>query len=102
MKPIKPSFLVNIHHSAIALSASCLLLTACSVPLTSLADTQQSVSMANPASVACVKSGGTLSIERDKAGNEYGLCSWASGAQCEEWRYFRGECAAKKTDALAK
>jgi putative hemolysin len=99
---MKPSLLGNIHRSAMALSASCLLLTACSEPLTSLADTQQGVSIANPASLACAKSGGTLSIHYDAAGNEYGLCSWPSGAKCEEWQYFRGECAAKKSDDLAK
>jgi putative hemolysin len=102
MKTIKSSLLFNIHRAVMTLSLSCLLLTACSEPLTSFADTQQGVSIANPASLACTKSGGTLSIQHDAAGNEYGLCSWPSGAQCEEWRYFRGECAARKPDDLAK
>lgn len=102
MKPTKPAFLVNIYRSVMAVSLSCLLLTACSESLTSLADSQQRLSMPNPASVACVKSGGTLSIQHDATGNEYGLCSWPSGAECEEWRYFRGECATKKADDLAK
>ena len=85
-----------------ALLLSCLLLTACSESLTSLDDSQQRLSMANPASVACVKSGGTLSIRRDSTGAEFGWCRWPSGAECEEWSYFRGECAAKKPDDLIK
>ncbi len=102
MKTIKSSLLFNTHRAVMTLSLSCLLLTACSEPLTSLADTQQGVSMANPASAACVKSGGTLTIKRDSTGAEFGWCSWPSGAECEEWSYFRGECAAKKSDNLAK
>jgi len=92
------SLLVKIYWLLISFSVSCLLLTACSEPLTSL----ESISMANPASVACVKSGGTLSIQRDSNGGEFGLCRWPSGAECEEWRYFRGECAAKKPNEVLK
>jgi putative hemolysin len=102
MKLMRLSLLLTIRWLLIRFPLSCLLLTACSEPLTSLADTQQGITMANPASLACAKSGGTLSIQRDSMGAEFGLCSWPSGAQCEEWRYFRGECAAKKPDDLAK
>ena len=99
---MKLSLLVNISRLLIGFSLSCLLLTACSEPLTNHADTQQHLSIANPAPVACVKSGGTLSIKRDSTGAEFGWCSWPSGAQCEEWQYFRGECAAKKPDDFLK
>lgn len=99
---MKSSLLLKTDWLPIGFSLSCLLLSACSESLTSLTDRQQGVSIANPASVACVKSGGTLSIKRDSTGAEFGWCSWPSGEQCEEWQYFRGECAVKKPDDFLK
>ncbi len=99
---MKLSLFLKFYRSLMSLLLSCVVLTACSESLTGFAGPQHSISMANPASIRCVESGGSLSIQRDAVGNEYGLCSWPSGAQCEEWRYFRGECSAKKTDDLAK
>jgi putative hemolysin len=49
--------------------------------------------MANPASVYCVEQGGTLDIRTDDAGNQYGVCVFADGSECEEWAFYRGECA---------
>lgn len=48
--------------------------------------------IANPASVNCAKLGGTLSIEKDGTGAEYGLCQLGSGYACEEWALLRGDC----------
>lgn len=48
--------------------------------------------LANPASVNCVKQGGTLSIDRRPDGGEFGICVFADNRQCEEWALFRGEC----------
>lgn len=84
------------------LSLSCLLLTACGESLTSSNDTKPIASMPNPASAACVKSGGTLSIKPDSTGAEVGWCTWPSGTVCEEWSYFRGECKAKLDEDLPK
>jgi predicted secreted protein/putative hemolysin len=53
--------------------------------------TQTSTSMANPASVSCVQSGGALEINKDTSGNEYGMCTFTNGTSCEEWALFRGE-----------
>ncbi len=53
--------------------------------------TQTSTSMANPASVSCVQSGGALEISKDALGNEYGMCTFMNGTSCEEWALFRGE-----------
>jgi len=50
--------------------------------------------MANPASVNCVKQGGTLSIQKRGDGGEYGVCVFEDNRQCEEWALMRGECQA--------
>ncbi|HTP11561.1 MAG TPA: DUF333 domain-containing protein [Anaerolineae bacterium] len=46
----------------------------------------------NPASENCVKQGGTVSIQKNADGSEYGLCIFPDGKQCEEWAMQRGEC----------
>jgi len=50
------------------------------------------VGMANPASVHCEEEGGTLDI-RSEAGGEVGYCLFPDGSECEEWAFFRNECA---------
>ena len=47
--------------------------------------------MANPASVYCGDVGGTLEIQKDATGAEYGMCNFPNGTSCEEWALFRGE-----------
>lgn len=49
------------------------------------------VAVANPASVFCVESGGTLSMNTTTDGAT-GTCTFPTGEQCEEWALFRGEC----------
>jgi predicted secreted protein/putative hemolysin len=53
--------------------------------------TQTMAGMANPASVSCGQAGGTVEIEKDTSGNEYGMCSFKNGTSCEEWALFRNE-----------
>jgi putative hemolysin len=48
--------------------------------------------MPNPASKYCVDQGGKLEI-RDEAGGQAGYCLFPDGSECDEWAYFRGECA---------
>ena len=53
------------------------------------------VAMANPAAVACKEAGGTISkIYTDKG--EQGMCTLPSGAECEEWAFFKGACGQDK------
>ncbi len=47
---------------------------------------------ANPASKYCEDQGHTLVIIKDLGGNEYGICKFADGTECEEWDYFRDRC----------
>jgi putative hemolysin len=46
----------------------------------------------NPASVFCEENGGTLEIREDETGGQFGVCVFDDGSECEEWKYFRGEC----------
>jgi putative hemolysin len=44
--------------------------------------------MANPASVYCMKRGGTLEM-REEAGGTVGYCRLPDGTVIEEWAFFR-------------
>jgi heat shock protein HslJ len=57
------------------------------------------VGLANPASVYCEEQGGTLEIRSDTDGNQYGVCIFADGSECEEWAFFRGECQQGGTES---
>ena len=48
--------------------------------------------MANPASVYCEEHNGTLEIKTNPDGSQYGMCRFENGTECEEWKFFRGEC----------
>ena len=49
--------------------------------------------MPNPASVYCEDHGGTLEIRTGADGGQSGICIFADDSECEEWAFFRGECA---------
>ncbi len=51
------------------------------------------VEMANPASVYCQEQGYTLEIRTDASGGQYGVCIFPDGSECDEWAFYRGECA---------
>lgn len=46
----------------------------------------------NPASAYCLKNGGVLELKQTAEG-VVGYCRFADGSECEEWAYYRGECA---------
>ena len=50
------------------------------------------IGMPNPASVFCEEQGHRLEM-REEAGGTAGYCIFADGTECEEWAFFRGECA---------
>ena len=49
--------------------------------------------MPNPASVFCEQNGNKLEIHTAADGNQSGVCVFPDGSSCDEWAYFRGECA---------
>ena len=54
--------------------------------------TAEVAGMPNPASVHCADEGGKLDI-RTETGGEVGYCIFDDGSECEEWAFFRGDCA---------
>ncbi|WP_084593153.1 putative hemolysin [Caballeronia concitans] len=85
-----------MHKLFTALFAAISLLTACTQP--SPFRTEQPTSQtgrANPASVNCVRQGGTLQIV-DTGDGQIGVCIFPSGQSCEEWALLRGECAPER------
>lgn len=50
----------------------------------------------NPASVYCGDHGGKLQIVTATDGSQSGVCVFPNGSTCDEWAYFRGECAPAK------
>lgn len=51
-----------------------------------------SAGLANPASQNCIAKGGTLNIEKNGSGGEFGVCLFPDNLQCEEWAMLRGDC----------
>ncbi len=49
--------------------------------------------IANPASTFCTEKGNTLEIRTQADGGQVGYCVFPDGTECEEWAYYRGECA---------
>ena len=68
------------------------LLLAGALPLAGCAD-DADPAVANPASVHCAEEGGTLEIRAAADGSETGYCLFDDGSACEEWAFYRGECA---------
>jgi len=55
-------------------------------------DNSTEVGLPNPASVYCEEQGGKLEIREGEDG-QYGICVFDDGSECEEWAFYRGECA---------
>ena len=50
-------------------------------------------SLPNPASAYCVEGGFKSEIRSAADGSQNGVCIFPDGSECDEWAYFRGECA---------
>ncbi len=48
--------------------------------------------MANPAAVHCEEHGGQVEVRAAAGGDQYGVCIFADGSECDEWAFYRGEC----------
>ena len=50
-------------------------------------------SIANPATANCELKGYRSKIRTTTDGSQYGVCIFPDGSACEEWAFYRGECA---------
>ncbi|MCP4166895.1 MAG: DUF333 domain-containing protein, partial [Chloroflexi bacterium] len=64
-----------------------------------LAPTPASMDTPNPASKHCIDMGNKLEI-RDETGGQVGYCLFPDGSECEEWAFFREECAPGDQDNI--
>jgi putative hemolysin len=48
--------------------------------------------MPNPASAYCEAQGGRIEMRTTADGDQYGVCIWSDGSECDEWAFYRGEC----------
>lgn len=49
----------------------------------------------DPSALYCSFLGYKLESRCDSAGNEYGMCVFPDGSQCDTWAFFRGACGEK-------
>jgi putative hemolysin len=80
-------------------------LTACVAPKTqgnpeTVATDLSQVGLPNPASVYCTQNGNKLEIRTAADGSQSGVCIFPDGAECDEWAFYRGECAPSPTPAV--
>ena len=47
----------------------------------------------NPASVFCEEEGYRFEIRTAADGSQQGFCVFPDGSECDEWAFYRGECA---------
>lgn len=59
----------------------------------STATTENLAVLPNPASAYCGEQGYQFEIRTAADGSQSGYCLFPDGSECEEWAYFRGECA---------
>lgn len=55
------------------------------------------VNIPNPASVYCKQNGYKLEIQTAADGSQSGVCVFPDGSSCDEWAYYRGECAPEES-----
>lgn len=60
--------------------------------ITNTTNTSVSTGIANPASIFCVSKGYKNVIKSNADGSQYGVCIFNDGSECEEWKFYKGEC----------
>lgn len=92
MKNIKTITLLFTLALVSLVLMSCAAANAEPIEPTAVSNEDESVGLANPASVYCEEQGGTLEIRTAADGSQTGVCVFEDGSECEEWAFFRGEC----------
>ncbi len=88
---MKSLFLIGIVVSGLILAACGAQPTPAPTP--TLFESPLAPNMPNPASKFCEDQGYTLEIRTSADGSQTGYCIFPDGSECEEWAFFRGECA---------
>lgn len=79
-----------MKHTAFSLVSATSFVLLTSVSVTTAANlVVKPVGMPNPASVFCVDSGGTSTIQKNADGSESGNCKLPDGRSVEEWDFYR-------------
>jgi uncharacterized protein len=68
------------------------LLASCVATRSETATGAPQADLPNPASVYCEKRGYRTEIRTASDGSQTGYCIFSDGSECDEWRYYRGEC----------
>jgi putative hemolysin len=92
----------NYNKNLLAIAAIMLIglfLLGCTKPLEPGSNITNNTTIANPASVYCINHGGSSIIITNTDGSQSGICSFPNGLQCDEWAYYRGECAPTTANA---
>ncbi len=82
----------TFFRSVLLFSTICLLLSACNLEET------ETPNMANPAAVFCKEQGYDYEIRTDESGNEYGVCIFPDGSECDAWAYYESKCEPGSTE----
>ena len=85
----------TIYRIIVALLVSAFISTGCASavdPEPAESMSEESLGLANPASVNCEEKGGTVVIQKRGDGGEYGVCVFPENRQCEEWAMYNGDC----------
>ena len=93
---------MNARRISLLLFIVSLLLASCTTAATPVPPTPSpggGVGLPNPASVYCLEQGGMAHVRSGDDGGQVGYCVFLDGSECEEWAFFRGECAPETTDS---
>jgi uncharacterized protein len=80
--------MLGARHIATALALMAVALPGCASTPTET----DNVGLPNPASEHCVEQGGRLDIRENTGDDQYGVCVFDDGSECDEWAFYRGDC----------
>ena len=86
----------KIKTVSVAIVLSLFVLSACSAKISQsmpATNTPNTAKIANPASEYCKQKGGKLDIRTTADDNQSGVCVFPDGSECDEWAFYRRECA---------
>ena len=90
-KHASPIIVGSVLAAAAAVILAVILMIHLPLEGSNLTRENQSTNLANPASVYCTEQGYALHIKSSEAG-QAGVCKLLDGTECDEWKFFRGEC----------